>query len=424
MSWQQTMDSMFGYHYGNNSPHPHTPHGTHERVQRLKRPPSLPRIQLHDDIGIVPDHEKKAKKNNSYAQTPNPTSSARKRMKRSKSSKRIETNPKILELEAKIGSLTRDNRVLQRKLEKVESSTGKKQKKMDNEREMRLAAHKERYSLQQKLEKLQKAISVRLKLLGVDFSKIDDITTALDTCFSVIRKLAKELQDKEEELQATKDKLTQATSDLTAANKFKKQINVLTEMNKSCMDNQASLYHEIDEYKTNLQRLKEEKVVLQSDLDAKIVEVERLNHENTDLNTQKEELMRSRNDFEGQLKESMQKVEALENELENMKTGHEEMKADLMKENDTKWKNKCNEYDVLNEKYKTLKTQRKSDGEKLRLEHSEYEKKIKSLTNKLNAMQSVKKDEKEKEVTWKQTITALHEEIAERDKMVKSQKKK
>eukprot|EP01083_Nonionella_stella_P000513 1459_1 len=227
MSWQQTMDSMFGYHYGNNSPHPHTPHGTHERVQRLKRPPSLPRIQLHDDIGIVPDHEKKAKKNNSYAQTPNPTSSARKRMKRSKSSKRIETNPKILELEAKIGSLTRDNRVLQRKLETVESCTctDQKQKKMDNEREMRLAAHKERYSLQQKLEK--QSVKKEEKGKEVTFKR-------------TINALHEEIAQKDKMVKSQKKKIEAMQKELDVAgfgdNKTSSQMSLLKSMHNVIMD--------------------------------------------------------------------------------------------------------------------------------------------------------------------------------------------
>ena len=64
---------------------------------------------------------------------------------------------------------------------------------MDSEREMRLQANKERFWLKQKLERLQKAIAARLKILGVDFSKVDDITSALDMAFNVIQKLAAEV---------------------------------------------------------------------------------------------------------------------------------------------------------------------------------------------------------------------------------------
>ncbi len=104
-----------------------------------------------------------------------------------------QSNQQIAVLEATIKSLTRDNKVLQRKIQKLESTSGRKQKKMDNEREMRLAANKEKYALKQKLDKLQKAIAARLKRLGVDFSKISDISTALDMSFNVIQKLAKEV---------------------------------------------------------------------------------------------------------------------------------------------------------------------------------------------------------------------------------------
>merc|ERR1712013_153326 len=90
---------------------------------------------------------------------------------------------------------------------------GKKQKKMDPEREMRLQANKERFWLKQKLERMQKAIAARLKILGVDFSKVSDITSALDMAFNVIQKLAKQLQEKEEAMESSSLKMNSAISD-------------------------------------------------------------------------------------------------------------------------------------------------------------------------------------------------------------------
>ena len=81
----------------------------------------------------------------------------------------LDDDQKLLDMAAKVKSLTRDNQVLKKKLEKVQSASGKKQKKMDSEREMRLQANKERFWLKQKLERMQKAIAARLKILGGDF---------------------------------------------------------------------------------------------------------------------------------------------------------------------------------------------------------------------------------------------------------------
>ena len=61
---------------------------------------------------------------------------------------------KITEYETQIKSLTRDNKVLARKIEKMESAQKGKDKKMNSEQEMRLKANKERYWLRQKLERL------------------------------------------------------------------------------------------------------------------------------------------------------------------------------------------------------------------------------------------------------------------------------
>merc|ERR1719499_2729607 len=114
------------------------------------------------------------------------------------------TEQKVAELMAQIKSLSRDNQVLKKKVEKMQNAKGGVMKKMDTERTMRLQANKERFWLKQKLERLQKAISARLKILGVDFSKAEDITSALDMAFNVIQKLAKELQTKEEAFDSMK----------------------------------------------------------------------------------------------------------------------------------------------------------------------------------------------------------------------------
>ena len=103
---------------------------------------------------------------------------------------------KLTEYETQIKSLTRDNKVLARKIEKMESGANKKNKKIDAEKDMRLNANKERYWLRQKLERLQKAIEARLKMLGIDFSNINDLSEALEAAFAAIQKLAAEVPSK------------------------------------------------------------------------------------------------------------------------------------------------------------------------------------------------------------------------------------
>merc|ERR1719300_880737 len=58
--------------------------------------------------------------------------------------------------EQKIKSLMRDNKVLAKKIDKIESASKSKNKKIENETEMRLRANRDRYALKQKLDRLQK----------------------------------------------------------------------------------------------------------------------------------------------------------------------------------------------------------------------------------------------------------------------------
>merc|ERR1712087_409980 len=89
-----------------------------------------------------------------------------------------------------------------------DSVSGKKNKKIDAEKDMRLNANRERYALKQKLDKLQKALEARLKMLGIDFSNINDLSEALEAAFAAIQKLAAELAKKEEELSAMSSKMS------------------------------------------------------------------------------------------------------------------------------------------------------------------------------------------------------------------------
>lgn len=100
---------------------------------------------------------------------------------------------KLNEYEQQIKSLTRDNKVLARKIEKLDDKNKGKNKVIDKEKDMRLNANKDRYWLKQKLDRLQKAIEARLKMLGIDFSNINDLSEALEAAFNAIQKLAAEV---------------------------------------------------------------------------------------------------------------------------------------------------------------------------------------------------------------------------------------
>jgi len=117
---------------------------------------------------------------------------------------------KVVELVAKNKSLSKDNQVLREKMQKMQSAKKGVMKRMDSERTMRLRAVKDRLWLKQKLEKLQRAISARLTMIGVDFSTAEDLSSALDLAFNVIQKLAKELQSKEAALEDATKRMEEA----------------------------------------------------------------------------------------------------------------------------------------------------------------------------------------------------------------------
>mmetsp|Transcript_54623 Transcript_54623/g.87313 ORF Transcript_54623/g.87313 Transcript_54623/m.87313 type:complete len:513 (-) Transcript_54623:257-1795(-) len=270
---------------------------------------------------------------------------------------------KIKEMEAKIKSLTRDNQALRAKLEKADAVSSKKQKKMDTEREMRLQANKERFWLKQKLERLQKAIAARLKILGVDFSKVDDITSALDMAFNVIQKLAKELQEKEDAFEEMKEKHDAAIQEAADARKMKdkldatieKQRGVLQDLRKQIgdrdrrlsiaaheqNDKESVLRKQLEEMQAEADGLRQEKekvydqmvdekAKLKGELDDKLKELEdvkkqllkakeengRLESENEQIKDENEKLLNSNNDLNAKLQEALKEIEELKSELQ------------------------------------------------------------------------------------------------------------
>eukprot|EP01084_Bolivina_argentea_P061358 112125_1 len=273
---------------------------------------------------------------------------------------------KIADMEAKIKSLTRDNQVLKRKMEKLESVSGKKQKKMDNEREMRLQANKERFWLKQKLERLQKAIAARLKILGVDFSKVDDITSALDMAFNVIQKLAKELQKKEEAFEDIKSKSDKAIKEASVLRRNKDKLDATIEKQRGVMsdlrkqiadrdrrlsivaheknDKESMLAKQIQDLENELKVLGQEKEKIYDELvDSKAkskgelddafaelsdmrdqlskakAENEQLIIENEQIKEENDKLLNDNNELNAKLQDALNQIDELKNDLENEK---------------------------------------------------------------------------------------------------------
>eukprot|EP01084_Bolivina_argentea_P204810 349821_1 len=337
------------------------------------------------------------------------------------------TNPAqtIVDLESTIKCLRRDKKVLQHKIKKLESTSGKKQKQMDNEREMRLTANKEKYALKQKLDKLQKAIAARLKRLGVDFSKISDVSTALDTSFNVIKKLAKELQQKEEQLKAVNDH-NNLLIDGELVSKNQKQIfdNKIETLNQTIKTFENEQYENLSQIEKLNKTIKQLKGI---------------------LNKKIEKLNKTIKIFENEKYENLSKIKELNRkndllcekniELFNEKTQIEikldtitETLSNIQSENEIQYETKCNEYEnnynELYEKYKKLINEFENNNENMKLRETEYKMSMEILEDKMKNMNTINEKDKEIEGNYKNQITILHDEIMEKDKIISIKNKK
>merc|ERR1712154_41388 len=205
----------------------------------------------------------------------------------------------------------------------------------DSEREMRLNANKERFWLKQKLEKLQKAISARLKILGVDFSGVDDITAALDMAFKVIQKLAAELQKKEEGFEEMKEKMEKAVLDANVCRKNVDKLDATIEKQRGVV---SDLKQQLNDKKRRLSIVGHEKDDKESIFTKQINE---LQNELKQIHKEKQLLFDNMVDekakFKGMNDDKSREIEELQNEINKLKeeiTSKEEENEAIKAEND------------------------------------------------------------------------------------------
>lgn len=171
------------------------------------------------------------------------------------------------------------------------------------------------------MAKIQKAVSARLKLLGIDFSKITSIGEALDASLRAINQLMAELAKKEAliaKLEDTIDSLKQTISDQNAKiealeNKVSKQKQLISEMKAKLEDNAqriAALETENAELRDSNKS--------QSD---RIKELESL------LKTKKEEMKEYRANTEDTLRAKDGEISALNDEVAALKKEIERLLA-------------------------------------------------------------------------------------------------
>lgn len=274
----------------------------------------------------------------------------------------------ILEMKAMINSLNRDKRVLCRKLEKMELSEGKKEKKMAIEQEMRLNANKERFALQQKLTKLQKSISARLNLLQIDFSQADNLTNALDLCFGAITKLIKEIESKENELKKTKTKISKNK-------KLQKQINELLIANQQMNEENISIKMDLDAIKHQNDKLINDKTEIESKWNEAKKSVMTIQSELETMNNERNEFEKDKNKINALQQQIATKNELIQKQQNDINAMQKNLDFIEFRQN-----KKISEMELLQKNVKEMHAMlRSKDGQ------------IKMLKNKINSIQNTNK---------------------------------
>merc|ERR1711933_707515 len=81
------------------------------------------------------------------------------------------------------------------KVEKYEATSKKARDKVYKEQKLRTSAVSEKEQIKKMMAKIQKAVSARLKLLGIDFENITSIGEALDASLRAINSLVAQLSE-------------------------------------------------------------------------------------------------------------------------------------------------------------------------------------------------------------------------------------
>jgi len=311
---------------------------------------------------------------------------------------------KLNEYEQQIKSLTRDNKVLAKKIDKIETASGKKNKKIDNEKDMRLRANRERYALKQKLDRLQKALEARLKMLGIDFSNINDLSEALEAAFAAIQKLAAELAKKEEELSAMSNKMEAAQREQEEA---MKEVDKLTRKMAKSKNATQDLKKQIEDRDRRLSIVAKEKGSTESRETALQQSLEKLRNELEALRAAKSQEF---DDFVDKKAEMDSKLKAKEKECNALKEDLEEMEAKngrLEKENES-----------LKDELESLRNAMDAQGQKLMEEeekNKELQQEIEGLKDELESARGQNEQMKERNQSLQDELDKLKALLAERE---------
>ena len=174
-----------------------------------------------------------------------------------------------------------------------------------------------------------------IEMKGVDFSKAEDITSALDIAFNVIQKLAKELQSKEEELEDAMLRMSKAEKQHNTMRKAKESLDAVIEKQRGATKDLKKQIRERDRRLSLVAHQKNDAEAvltvqlqtLQSEMEQIHAEKERafnqLVDEKAALTQQRDDALRQLEDMKDELHRVEQSIKALSLENEQIKEDNE-----------------------------------------------------------------------------------------------------
>ncbi|ETO26316.1 viral A-type inclusion protein [Reticulomyxa filosa] len=215
-----------------------------------------------------------------------------------------------------------------RRLAELEQKTNERTKSMYDERQKRIKANQEKNEIRGKLLKVQKMVSARLKLLGIDLSNTDNMAEALDAALQAIQKLTIQLSEKEEIL----NELTKERDGLKASSEQQVlELRKLHESMEPLKDENVALKKQVKETNGNvkdlsgrLETLSDEKTQLAKELQ----NMERIMTKTTGADKQMIDRLNDKiNESEKRYQDQKHTIENLNKHVNDLKEGMSDQKV-------------------------------------------------------------------------------------------------
>eukprot|EP01083_Nonionella_stella_P145839 457839_1 len=288
------------------------------------------------------------------------------------------------ETEGQMQKLSSKLKQSETKIQKLESTNKKARDKMYKEQKLRTGAISDQQRIKAAMAKIQKAVSARLKLLGIDFDSITSVGEALDASLRAINSLVAQLQEKDDlinkleknisslkkTIESQKDKIGYLEKKLAQNKKIVDELKAklkekddiigllekenaeLKEKNKKLEEDLAAVNAEFAQFKADTQQKfdemakkmlesQEEVVAKTSEIDELKAKISALEKENaaqketiSDQSARIEELEQMLRDKEQEMADQSKRIDELLAEIERLKARIAELEANE-KENES-----------------------------------------------------------------------------------------